>query len=100
MVPNWQSIDEGGLEELGQSYKTIREQMAKQIDHPFQGKVMRVTNRYSIYFSLLKKAFEKDPDRTLQLLRGNHDEFQAYMTDICGETYKQNRSHLLADTFK
>jgi hypothetical protein len=73
---------------------SLRNEIKRQINHPFVRPLDRITKKYALYSSIMLETIERDPIKTYNEIYTNSDSFFARVKKVCAQRYRKAKSRL------
>lgn len=91
---NWKNPKDEDIAKIAQDILLIRNAINTQLEHPLKKEVDKITNKYSVYFTILVDVIDDDPVKVFDAIRNDPKAFPRLIKNMCKKKYGALRSKL------
>jgi hypothetical protein len=91
---NWSHISDKEIEDIADKIDVLYMTISQQLDHPLYKQLDKITKSYSLYYSILNEAVEKNPIKAYEQALSSHKNFMDLMKETGVKRFKKIKNKL------
>lgn len=92
--PNWKNAKDEDIAKISQNIDILSQSISKQLNHPLKNQIDKITNKYTVYYSILNEVISEEPVNTYYELKSDPVSFTRRIKKICSKKYKEIKNKL------